>query len=247
MGRSGGGSDTSPGSQFPPIRRTTEFHALTEADALAQAAPDVSAAAVRGFVPISQAWSDDNGIKVLTVAYEQRYPDVAEARTKCPNCSRRWWASGHAGQCPRCGYLFGEVAADSRPAAPRAGPSTARVVMTTLLLLIAAAWFLNNTRLGLEIKCRFLNDVGACLAVALTSEVEAGGGSATPDSTVDAGYLAPLALLQWRQAGRRGPPRPPRLTGITWSAVVAIPVQPGSRTEQGRPTSGCRSRRYAAS
>ncbi len=51
--------------------------------------------------------------------------------------------------------------------------STLRVAVVAavvaVLILVAGSWFLNNTRLGLEIKCRFLNDVGACFLYELTS------------------------------------------------------------------------------
>ena len=44
-------------------------------------------------------------------------------------------------------------------------------VIVVIALVLGTLWVLDNTQVGLNIKCRFLNDIGACLEAALTGPV----------------------------------------------------------------------------
>jgi hypothetical protein len=174
------------GPAYSPIRRTSEYRALTEADALAQSGPDVAAAQQKGFVPIAQKWADDNGIKVLTVLYEQRGPDTSALYTSCPNCGQRLSDRGILLACPRCGYrmapshhaLYGRVPTSS-------GPNALGVIGLALIVVFGSLWFLNNTKLGLELKCRYLSDIVACATVTVQglSDSSAGGPAVAAPAT----------------------------------------------------------------
>jgi hypothetical protein len=60
-----GAQATTPGSQ----RLKSVFRGVGEADCLRQADADVVQARSRGYEPESQDWSEENGLKVLTVTY----------------------------------------------------------------------------------------------------------------------------------------------------------------------------------
>ena len=49
-----------------------------------------------------------------------------------------------------------------------------------IAVVLGGSWFLNNTRPGLDLKCRLLNDAGACLLVVLTQPVQPKSGSGLP-------------------------------------------------------------------
>jgi hypothetical protein len=50
-------------------------------------------------------------------------------------------------------------------------PSVLRTAVVVVALLAGGVWFLNSTRLGVSIKCQYLNDVIACLQVAVNDLV----------------------------------------------------------------------------
>lgn len=146
------------------IRRKTEFRGLSEADTLAQTGPDVAAATLRGFVPISQTWADENGVKVLSVIYEQRGPDRSGWYHACPNCGfRRMFGMYITSTCPTCGYRMAPPAPPADPPKSKGGSSALATALMAVVLVVGTLWFLNSTRVGVEIKCRYLNDPGACL------------------------------------------------------------------------------------
>ena len=67
---------------------------------------------------------------------------------------------------------------------PTRGPSVLHTAFLAALLLLGGAWFLNNTRLGVSIKCQYLNDGVACLQLLVT-------GVAPTGPTVPAAIPAP--------------------------------------------------------
>ena len=79
--------------------------------------------------------------------------------------------------CPSCGARYDPVPPSPGPSVPRrtsepqgarSGSSPVAVIFLTLLVIGAALWFMNNTVLGLQLKCRYLNDLGACLEVVVS-------------------------------------------------------------------------------
>jgi hypothetical protein len=56
----------------------------------------------------------------------------------------------------------------------RSATTALATVALGVVVVLGGAWFLNNTRPGLEIKCRFLNDAGACLLFVLTEPAQPG-------------------------------------------------------------------------
>ena len=106
--------------------------------------------------------------------------DLAGAQY-CARCGQRR-ADPAAAYCPNCGtrYLDGTPPAPSPsppgppaqtpPSPPRpkaksrnSGSSPLAVAILVVLLIGLSVWFLNNTRPGLELKCRLFNDLGACV------------------------------------------------------------------------------------
>jgi hypothetical protein len=56
------------------------------------------------------------------------------------------------------------------------------IVAVSLVVFFGGNWLLNNTRLGIQVKCRVFNDVGACFLDALTTPINANNGDQTQDT-----------------------------------------------------------------
>ena len=79
----------------------------------------------------------------------------------------------------------------------RSATTALATIALGVVVVLGGSWFLNNTRPGLELKCRLLNDAGACLLVVLTQPAQPGDVSvpapfdpgpakpATPEPTPD--------------------------------------------------------------
>ncbi len=64
----------------------------------------------------------------------------------------------------------------------RSATTALATIVLGVMVVLGGSWFLNNTRPGLELNCRLLDDAGACLLVVLTQPVqpESGGGLPAP-------------------------------------------------------------------
>jgi len=108
---------------------------------------------------------------------------MGQGMYRCPNCAAGL-GSGMA-FCPSCGTRFPQptpgAPAPTPPQAPYIAQPPARrtssvgttfaLVALIVVVVLGTLWFLNNTRPGLQIKCKYLNDAGACLTLLLTEPV----------------------------------------------------------------------------
>ena len=102
-----------------------------------------------------------------------------------------------AAECPTCGASFAPVAPSRTPRARRSGNHPLTIVIL-VALVIGGIYLLNNTRVGLELKCRYLNDLGACLEVVLITPATGSQGlspleTRTPEPTEDPAAAAQRA------------------------------------------------------
>jgi hypothetical protein len=89
----------------------------------------------------------------------------------CPQCgtdTTPLGANPHPKFCPTCGYPLGTWISQISPSIPRGrGGSDGAAWLTRIALLalvvIGLLFLLNNTNVGLVIKCHVLGDWGACL------------------------------------------------------------------------------------
>lgn len=88
--------------------------------------------------------------------------------------------------------------------------------LLAVILIVAGSWALNNTSIGLNIKCRVFNDLGACLIVALTEPYTpstSGGGNT---------YVAPPTESPEQRAAREAAEEQARLDAAVQDASSAL-------------------------
>ncbi len=89
----------------------------------------------------------------------------------CPKCGAPR-GEPSAAFCPHCGSAFepalARVPARARPSRPLVRPAT---LLLTFLVVVGGLWVVNNTRLGVSVKCHLLGETGACVEEALLQAV----------------------------------------------------------------------------
>lgn len=86
--------------------------------------------------------------------------------------------------------------------------------LLAVILIVAGSWALNNTAVGLNIKCRVFNDLGACFIVALTEPVVPNSGGNT--------YVPPPTETPEERAAREAAEEQARLDAAVQDASSAL-------------------------
>jgi|SRR5579862_3945944 len=95
----------------------------------------------------------------------------------CTRCGRAR-TDPAAAFCAFCGVRFVDGSAAPAPPPPkppvpaptpqaRRGSSPLASALLVVLLLALAFWFFDGTRVGLELRCEYLNDLGSCVQAVL--------------------------------------------------------------------------------
>jgi hypothetical protein len=102
--------------------------------------------------------------------------------------------------CPSCGASFAPVS-PPQPVPRRRSGNHPLTILALIVLAIGGIYLLNNTQVGLELKCRYLNDLGACVEAVLTAPigVPAQVVAETPAPTEDPAVAAQQAAQEQLQ------------------------------------------------
>lgn len=102
---------------------------------------------------------------------EQGAPSVPDWVRFCAACGQP--RDTGALLCSQCGAPFPEASSRRQPQGIQtedtrsAGSSPLATAVLVVVMLGLAVWFFMGTQIGLQLRCQYLNDLGACLGAAL--------------------------------------------------------------------------------